>query len=163
MQNTVRVPKKPSQGGPKHCEGTKKIKKTIFQASWNPASSVVTGWVPWGLENCFFLFFWYPHSVLGLLDLVFLVFLVPSQCFACKSLVLFSKTNVFVWKSLIYLTKPLIFIENQCDTGQIAATICSILLFWIVAEGKPMQEKPIFSATRLAWTQGSPVYIPVAK
>ena len=35
--------------------------------------------------------------------------------FQCKSLVLFSKTNVFVWKSLFYLTKPLISLKFNAN------------------------------------------------
>ena len=98
MQNIVRVPKKPkktSQGGPKHCEGTKKNKKKISRPhGTQPVTTEEAGFhEAWKIV---FLFFWYPHNVLGLLDLFFFVFLVPSQCFACKSLVLFSKTNVFV-------------------------------------------------------------------
>ena len=98
MQNIVRVPKKqtkPSQGGPKHCEGTKKSKKKnpgLMGPSLSPLRRL--GPMRPG-KLCFFVFL-YPHNVLGLLDLFFLVLLVPSQCFACKSLVLFNKTNVFV-------------------------------------------------------------------
>ena len=67
MQNSVRVPKKPkktSQGGPKHCEGTKKNKKNNFPGLMEP--SLLSG------------------DRLGPMrpgKLFFFVFLVPSQCF----------------------------------------------------------------------------------
>ena len=85
MQNIVRVPKKPkktSQGGPKHCEGTQKTKKKQFsrphetqpvtteEAGFHEAWKIVffgffgTLTVFWASLTWFFWFFWYPHSVL---------------------------------------------------------------------------------------------------
>ena len=81
MQNIVRVPKKPkktSQGGPKHCEGTKKTKKNNFPGLMEP--SLLSGdrlgpmrpgklfFVFFGTLTVFWAsltwFFWYPHNVL---------------------------------------------------------------------------------------------------
>ena len=81
MQNIVRVPKKPkktSQGGPKHCEGTKKTKKQFSRPHGTQPVTTEEAGSHEAWKTDFFSFFG-TLSVLGLLDLFFLFFLYPHN------------------------------------------------------------------------------------